>query len=205
MENVKVLLQQAILAELGTPRLPRTYDGRLKPVSGNRTYSPLPINYKGTLGNSLQVYWETDFEDGNPNLVVDFGTAEYWQYVEYGRKPGQSVVKTRLGEDGQQINYQSYTKYPPLDKIQEWARTKSGISRPFRDSKGRFMSYRSIAFLMARGIARDGINPSGFIEKAVNNVIEQLDETLSDMTAAYFADILINRIVFRDVTNNPNQ
>jgi hypothetical protein len=190
MENIKVLVQNAILTELATPRVPKTFTGRLKPVTGTRTYPALPINYQGTLGNELQVYWETDKEDGNMNLVVDFGKADYWQYVEYGRQ----------GKETKPSN-----KYPPLDTIEEWARTKSGLGRPFRDSKGKFMSYRSIAFMFQRSIGKYGIYPSLFIEKALNKVIDQVEEQMADLAAQYFSDILINRIVLRDYTNNPNQ
>lgn len=190
MENVKVLVQQAILAELATPRYPKTFLGQRKPVSGTRTYNALPINYQNGLSNNLEVYWETDFEDGNPNLVVDFGTAEYWQFVEYGREGKQTKPSN---------------KYPPLDSIMTWAKTKQGLARPFRDAKGRFMSTERMAWMMQRSIGKYGIYPSSFIEKALNKVTDEVTERLATLTAEYFATVLAERVIIRTDSTNPNQ
>ena len=66
-------------------------------------------------------------------LQISLNLEPYWRYVEYGRRPG---------------------KMPPIDAIAEWIRIKPVIPNPVN---GRVPDTRSLAFLIARKIGREGI------------------------------------------------
>lgn len=96
----------------------------------------------GNLQNSIRAV--VDYNGTILSIIVD--VADYWRYVEYGRKPG---------------------KFPPVDKIREWIRIKPVL--PTADSKGRLPSENTLAFLIARKIATKGIPATHSMSKAVTN------------------------------------
>jgi len=118
LQEIAQLLQNNIQGQLKKPYPAKTFSGQNKPVSGIGRTPVSPRYASGNLYKQTRVYWETDFEDGQPNLVVDFGDADYWEFVNYGRRPG---------------------RYPPLLAIDKWVRQKPGIEG-IRDEKGRFVS-----------------------------------------------------------------
>lgn len=69
--------------------------------------------------------------------AVDLSLASYWQYVEYGRRPG---------------------KFPPPDKILEWVRIKPVLPQPL--DNGKLPTEKQLAFLIGREIAGEGIAPT---------------------------------------------
>lgn len=183
LDKIKVYVKQAIQDELLIPRPALTYNGQPKPI--NTAYQrPLraPKIASGGLYDSVNVYFEGDLEDGKLNLVVDFGAADYWEFVEYGRRPS--------------------TKYPPLEIIKQWAAEKP-IAR-FRDRRGRFISNDDRAFLAARSIKEYGIYGIGFLEKATQQVLSRVQQDISEVAANFFGNILLNnRIIFRSDYNRP--
>ena len=80
----------------------------------------------------------------------------------------------------------SYTsKRPPRKTLEEWI---SKRRFQFRDKKGKFMSYKSMSFLIQRSIFEKGIKPSLFFtkpfEKAFNNLPKELVKSFAlDMEA----------------------
>lgn len=163
LQDIAKVLQDNVKRQLLKPYPSKTFSGQNKPVSGLRR-TPVSSRYaSGNLYRQTRVYWETDFEDGQPNLVVDFGDAEYWEFVNYGRRPG---------------------KYPPLFAIDKWVRQKPGIAG-VRDEKGRFVSRKSLVFLIRRSIAKYGYYGIQFIDKAVNETIEQITEKLGNAAKEY--------------------
>ena len=76
---------------------------------------------------------------------------DYWQYVEEGRKPG---------------------KFPPTDKILEWIKIKPVLPEPDKD--GKKPSPESLAFLIGRKIANEGIDAG-----------HQLKETIQEANARW--------------------
>lgn len=149
------LLKGSIQNELRKIIPSRAYDGRPKPISGNGfTKLSNRIN-TGTLYNSIDVFFQTDMADGNVELIVDFGVAEYGYWVDNGRRG-------RL----------QGAKYPPLSVIQQWARQRK--VGQFRDKKGRFMSNKSRDFLLQRSIGEYGIYKTNFVNKGVNRVLDNV-------------------------------
>ena len=173
------LVKNSIQGELGKIRPSRGYDGRLKPISKSR---PPAINNRintGLLYNSVDVYFESDLNDGDLNMVVDFGTADYWYWVNYGRKG-------RL----------QGAKYPRLDTILTWARERQ--IPQFRDDRGRFMSNLERGFLLQRSIGEYGIYKTEFVQKGIDQVLDNVIYYLGEYSREFIIKLLEQkRVVVR--------
>lgn len=81
----------------------------------------------------------------------------YASYVEYGRRSG---------------------KFPPLDAIEEWAKKKLGI----KDER----EARTVGFLIARRIAREGSTPHPFfipaIKKNSRGILQAMKDAIATVT-----------------------
>ena len=64
--------------------------------------------------------------------------------------------------------------------IKEWTKVR-GIQG--RDSRGRFISQDSLAYLIARGINNSGIEPLPFMKLAIDQAIKQLGKSLKTSVA----------------------
>jgi len=84
--------------------------------------------------------------------------ADYWKYVEYGRKPGKmppvNAILTWMGYKRIGSYITGKGKNPAVGK-------KSILATNLREQ-------RSIAYLIARKIAKRGIKPTGFFSRAFN-------------------------------------
>lgn len=149
------LLKGSIQNELRKIRPSRAYDGRPKPISGSGFTKLSDRINKGTLYNSIDVFFQTDMEDGDIELIVDFGVAEYGYWVDNGRRGKLQGAK-----------------YPPLAVIQQWARQRK--VGQFRDKKGRFISNKSRDFLLQRSIGEYGIYKTDFVNKGVDRVLDNV-------------------------------
>jgi hypothetical protein len=73
------------------------------------------------------------------------------------------------------------SRFPPPAPILKWIKEK-GIRG--RDSKtGRFITDKSLTFLISRAIARDGIAPLPFMKMAIEKSIKQLGKSLKTSLA----------------------
>jgi hypothetical protein len=72
------------------------------------------------------------------------------------------------------------SRFPPPAPISRWIKEK-GIQG--RDKKGRFISNKSLTFLISRAIARDGIKPLPFMKMAIDKSIKQLGKSLKTSLA----------------------
>lgn len=150
-QMIPELLKKAIQEQLKTSRTHKTFsrnfNGIQKTVGG--AYGPFnsaPYS-TGTLYKSVNVYWETDVEDGDPNLIVDFGDVDWWYWVDFGRQPGT---------------------FPNITALRKWV-DKKPIGR-FRDSRGRFISKDSQVYLIGRSMKEYGYGGTNFMEKAWESV-----------------------------------
>lgn len=91
------------------------------------------------------------------------------------------------GVSGQKTKYNtpySYTtKMPPVKKLTDWVTARRF---QFRDKKGKFISYKSTGFLVARGILKNGIKPSLFFTKPFEKAFERMPDELAQ---AYGLDL----------------
>lgn len=114
----------------------------------------------------------TVFKTGNFALEFDLG-----KYGEFQDK-GVSGKKKKYNTP---FSYKS--KMPPSKVFEQWVKNK-GIKG--RDKKGRFITTKSLTFLIARGIFNNGIKPSLFFTKPFENEYKKLS---SDLVTAFGLDI----------------
>ncbi len=123
-------------------------------------------------GNLLQSV-ETYITSNGSELLVTFSVADYFRYVEYGRKPG---------------------KMPPVDKIINWVKVRNIMPEP---KNGKLPTPEQLGWAISKKIARDGILPTyAFADtlETVNNLYlpilqEALQEDFDEYVISMFADI----------------
>lgn len=91
----------------------------------------------------------------NSNGKITFLFAKEGKYVQSGRRRG--------------------ARFPPPSAISKWIREK-GIQGRGKD--GRFITNKSLTYLISRGIAKKGIKPLPFMSMAIKQTKEQLKKEL---------------------------
>lgn len=110
----------------------------------------------GNLVHSIQ--WPEVTFTGN-GYEGTISIADYWKYVEYGRRPG---------------------KFPPPNVLINWIKAKPILPRPY---DGVTPSVEQLAFLIGRKIAEHGIEPGGQMEKSFDDVFSHYEQDISDAIA----------------------
>jgi hypothetical protein len=128
-------------------------------------------NVDKKLYNSL----DKEIEVGANSFRMAFLMEDYGAYQDKGVSGTQKKYDTPF-------SYKS--KRPPLKPIQDWV-TKRRFQ--FRNKEnGKFMSYKSTAFLITKGIFKNGIKPSLFFTKPFEKAFERLPDELIE---AYGLDV----------------
>ena len=99
---------------------------------------------------------------------------------DYGvfQDKGVSGVKKKYN-----TKYSYTTKMPPPSKMDKWI-VKKGIAP--RDKNGKFISRKSLQFMIARSIFNNGIKPSLFFTKPFEKAFKNIDK---DLLKAYKLDV----------------
>ena len=100
---------------------------------------------------------------------------------DYGAFQDQGVSGTKK-KYNTPFSYKS--KRPPIKPIEDWV-TKRRFQFKNKET-GKFMSYKSTAFLITRGIFKNGIKPSLFFTKPFEKAFERLPDELVE---AYGLDV----------------
>jgi hypothetical protein len=169
--TITELLKGSIQKQLLIPRPSLSYDGTPKPV--NQNYSsptPSPKVVTSQLYNSVDVYFNSGFEQGEPELVVDFQGANYWSVVNYGRKPS--------------------LRYPNIKDIRDWVESKPALNYPG-------LSIDQRTFLVARSIKEHGIYGIGFIQSAYQEIQTDLLDLFGQYGQEYLNNIIKNQILVK--------
>tara|TARA_R110001606_G_scaffold34400_2_gene101560 strand:+ start:444 stop:968 length:525 start_codon:yes stop_codon:yes gene_type:complete len=116
---------------------------------------------------------------------VQFYMDSYGTFVDKGVS-GTKVKRSFKDYKGKTISspYKYTTKQPPSRVLDKWI-VKKGIAP--RDEKGRFMSRKSISFLIARSIKRKGIQGISFFQKPLMLGLKQFGK---EMLGAVKDDII---------------
>lgn len=101
----------------------------------------------------------------NTNWILRLNVCDYFDYVEYGRKPG---------------------KQPPLESILEWIRIKPIIPRP--DKNGKLPTEKQLAYLIARSIGKKGIKADYSLRYTKSGLNNKYRELLKEALSADFSD-----------------
>jgi len=114
---------------------------------------------KGALSNSIDFFV---IRKGG-TLTVRFKMAAYGVFVDKGVS-GNKVKRSYLDRDGKTKSspFKFTTKQPPTSIIEKWIK-KKGLKG--RDKKGRFITHKSLSFLIARSIKSKGIQGISFFQK----------------------------------------
>lgn len=110
-------------------------------------------------------------------LAIEISLNEYWYYLEYGRKPG---------------------KFPPMDAMIRFIEEKPIFPEAYTLPSGREVvpSTMTLAFLIGRKIARDGIEGGHYFERTWKELEgdfkEELQEAIKADITLYFVDRLTN-------------
>lgn len=106
----------------------------------------------GKLINSIRYI----FNKNNTSFEISMEMAEYWKYVENGRKSG---------------------KFPPISAIREWVKVKRVIPRPYN---GKLPTENQLAFLIARSISKNGIRPKPIFNDTLDDAMNDFENGLED-------------------------
>ena len=101
-------------------------------------------------------------------LKITIRLADYWQYIEYGRRKG--------------------AKMPPIKAIKDWIEVRNIVPRPMKLQGGKteVPTTESLAYIIARSISRKGIKARPYMQQSID---ENMDAFLRDLSVAVEADI----------------
>tara|TARA_R110000803_G_scaffold41926_1_gene90005 strand:+ start:12 stop:515 length:504 start_codon:yes stop_codon:yes gene_type:complete len=121
------------------------------------------------------------YDSLDSNVKVSKNSFELTFLMEdYGvfQDKGVSGVKKKYN-----TKYSYTTKMPPPSKMDKWI-VKKGIAP--RDKSGKFISRKSLQFMIARSIFNNGIKPSLFFTKPFEKAFKNIDK---DLLKAYKLDV----------------
>ena len=138
-------------------------------------------NFSKELYDSL----DGDFKVNPNSIELNFKMEEYGLFQDKGVKG----VKSNYPENrGTPFSYKTSSNLIGLEgatgQFGNWAKHKR---LRFRDVKGRYLSYKSIGFILANSIKNKGIKASMFFTKPFQKAYENLDE---DLAKAYGLDVV---------------
>lgn len=128
--------------------------------------------------SSAKLYQSIEVDITNNGRVLSFELKmeDYWKFVEDGRKKG-----------GKQPPIESILQFVKFRRIQPSnAKTLKGKSKKIKRDK----AYKALAYVIARGIARNGIKPTHFYSKVVNDNFKEQFKT--DIAKAFKQDVLVS-------------
>jgi hypothetical protein len=115
---------------------------------------------------------EVTYKKGDYTVNIEMDT--YGLFVDKGVSGKEKKYNTP---------YSYKSKMPPPSALDQWI-VRKGIAP--RDAKGRFITRKSLQFLIARGIYKNGIAPSLFLTKPFEAAMRRLPQ---DVVTAYGIDI----------------
>lgn len=100
----------------------------------------------------------TEIKQSGKWFSIIFNLPDYWKYVENGRSAG---------------------KLPPINAIEKWITVKPIIPKSI-DNK--VPTTHQLAFMIARGIANNGIKPTRALQNSLNSqATQQLEDALCNL------------------------
>ena len=124
-------------------------------------------NYKSQLDaeqmNNGELYRTISYSvsTGTGGWVISVSLAEYWKYIEYGRRPG---------------------KMPPVSAIENWIKVKQILPRPLTLKSGKSVvpTIPQLSFLIARSIGQRGIPPRPLFKHSFEDAKKQFIQVIED-------------------------
>ena len=127
----------------------------------------------GALLNSV----EFSVEQYGRRFDVVLTLADYWKWVEDGRKPG---------------------KMPPPSAILKWVLAKPVIPKP--NENGRIPTPQSLSWAIAKSIEKKGISPTPALKQASDATFAEMEQAIAD---AFAKDVGENALLAFQVFGRP--
>lgn len=135
-------------------------------------------NYKSQLEaeqmNNGELYRTISYSvsTGTGGWVISVSLADYWKYVEYGRRPG---------------------KMPPVSAIENWINVKQIIphSMTLKSGKPVIPTIPQLSFLIARSIGRRGIQPRPFFKQSFETAKREFLHIIEEAVLADIKESLV--------------
>ena len=110
---------------------------------------------------------------GNSGWVISVSLADYWKYIENGRRAG--------------------AKMPPVSAIENWIKVKQIIphSMTLKSGKTVIPTIPQLSFLIARKISRDGIRPRPFFKQSFESAKREFLHIIEEAVLADIKESLI--------------
>lgn len=115
------------------------------------------VNASDNLYNSVTYMVESN----DKTFEVKLSLADYWVFVEKGRRAGG--------------------KFPPVSAIERWIEVKPVLPKPM--SNGKLPTNKQLAYLIGRKIAIEGISPKPLLQRSVDDVWNNMREFISEALA----------------------
>jgi hypothetical protein len=154
---------------------------------GKQVVNRAKANLGKAKGGSTKLAQTIRFEvkPDSDGFVVKFYMADYGAFLDKGVSGNKKKQSYKNYENQTESSPYSYTtKQPPPDILAKWI-SKKGLKG--RDKKtGRFISHKSLAFIIGRKIKRDGIPSLSFFQKPLGLGMKQFGK---DLLGAITTDI----------------
>ena len=93
---------------------------------------------------------------GGSWLEVSFNLEEHWKYLENGTRP----------------------HFPPINAIEQWISVKHIVPRPYN---GKVPTTRQLAFLIARGISKNGTKPTKLLQQTIDGADDLIAKLIDEL------------------------
>ena len=141
-------------------------------------FKPFARKDRGGLRTSMKVVVGVE---ANQPFVDITPSAPYWNFIDQGVKGSKSSPYPRQSESP----YAFRDKMPPLSAILPWVERKR---IQIRDKKGRYASYKSTAYVIARSIYFKGLAPTHFIEDTGEFIFNKYGQSIANAILEDIAD-----------------
>ena len=134
-------------------------------------------NVSKELYNSIQ--WNAQASKSGESFTASLSMLDYGQYQDKGVKGKSSTYPSSQGSPFR-FGTGTGKKGGLTESIQKWVRARRF---QFRDKKGKFISYDSTAFLIARSVYQKGIPATFFYSRPFNIAFQKLPAELVEAYA----------------------
>ena len=172
MEEMLQLLVKQLKVELEKSYQPREYNPNRNTKGIPKKIGQYPKNNTGNLSRSIG--YEVRNVDGEDVGIIDM--ADYWEFVDRGRKPGG-----KKGEGGFKR------------AIDTWVRQRIGTFPG--------LTFEQTSFLVRRSVWMKGIGGINFINNAIDNVIEDLIDKGEEEYADRFEEFIDDKLLVLSKTS----
>ena len=135
------------------------------------------LRTKGIKGSKLEESIFYRLKMDATNWTIQFYMSDYGKFMNDGVAGNNKKAKYYIDYDGKKKKTSmKYTdKAPPVKVFEEWIKSK-GIKG--RDKKGRFITRKSLAFMMARSRQINGYKGLSFFTKPLSIVLKKMPKEI---------------------------